>query len=223
MTASPPRRPRSPARRRPWSRPWCPACSAGGSPHPPAPRSTAPWAVAGGLEHAGTSARGERLEAGGIGSPPRCSRAAWAPGTAVNPMLTIAALAWADGACRAIGLSRQRISERCSPTQSCLAARRTGRMPPTLERRDAGLVERIERIRADAGHGRRPSAISACNCSIFPVEGKPRLLGGTQGQAIAMIEAGLDRETASHDLRLDDGDTRYFAVRSRGERRAACG
>ena len=88
--------------------------------------------------------------------------------------------------------------------------------------RDAGLAERIERIRADARA--RPPAERHCSLQLFDLSRLKASLGWRwaeqRGRAIAMIEAGLDRETASHDLRLDDGDTRYFAVRSPGERRA---
>ena len=89
--------------------------------------------------------------------------------------------------------------------------------------RDAGLAERIERIRADARA--RPPAERHFSLQLFDLSRLKASLGWRwaeqRGRAIAMIEAGLDRETASHDLRLDDGDTRYFAVRS--ARRAACG
>ena len=86
---------------------------------------------------------------------------------------------------------------------------------------DEALAERIERIRA-AARSRQP-AERHFSLQLFDLTRLKAGLGWRwaeqRGRAIAMIEAGLAREMTPADLHLDNGDTRYFAVRAASERR----
>jgi hypothetical protein len=86
---------------------------------------------------------------------------------------------------------------------------------------DDALTERIERIRA-AARSRQP-AERHFSLQLFDLTRLKARLGWRwaeqRGRAIAMIEAGLAREMTPADLHLDNGDTRYFAVRVASERR----
>ena len=90
-----------------------------------------------------------------------------------------------------------------------------------LERRRHGGAHRVR-----AGGRARPAVRGApLRLQVFDLARLKARLGWSwpeqRGRAIAMIEAGLAREATPCDLRLYNGDARYFAVRAAGERRSA--
>ena len=71
--------------------------------------------------------------------------------------------------------------------------------------------------------GTRPSAERDFSLHMFELARMKARLGPRwaehRSRALAMLDAGLDREPARCDLRLDNGDTRYFAIRTADDRR----